>query len=593
MSSPRQHSLPSEVPKVSAFTSQASCLPTCEKCGKILTTGSAFCCYCSSERLEDAMDEDVSKVDGDEWDWKDAPSTHYLKQEKYTSAFVDAVEGMLDERLQAVQRRENSALSCDARMKEALDDTNARVDRLEEQGNKIFGSLDPAIQEIEKKQQQLLRRVDTFETNQQELTRRVAEFDVAKFESMAGVVDEHGLCMDKLSKDIQKLENGLNEFMNGHYPQRDPKPEVSRPNTLANLFGKMGGKPDRWNDAPQSPRHPKQELYTNALVDVVKEIVDECLDTFAKSLQDLDCRQKSLADGVGTILLVDQRLLALEHRENSTVSCEVFTRLQKALDDTNARFGQHQQHTDNVIGGFLHQALPEIEQKQRELIRRVAIVESTMETRLGKLIDQRLLTLEHRENSVVSHKDFVRKQKVLDDTNARIEQKQKELIRRFDTFESTMDTRLGTLMDQRLLALERGEKSTVSCEVFAHLQKALDDTNARLGQHQQRTDNVIECFLHQALPELKQKQQELFRHVDSCLHIIGVVGEHGVRVDKLFQEVQNLKDTLMPQVLALDAIQAHNIVSQVNSVHAQQAHWRKCSRRICELLQEATNLDGN
>eukprot|EP00931_Biecheleriopsis_adriatica_P025382 TRINITY_DN15602_c0_g1_i3.p1 TRINITY_DN15602_c0_g1~~TRINITY_DN15602_c0_g1_i3.p1 ORF type:complete len:572 (-),score=111.00 TRINITY_DN15602_c0_g1_i3:38-1753(-) len=571
MSSPRQHSLPSEVPKVSAFTSQASCLPTCD----------------------DEMDEDVSKVDGDEWDWKDAPSTHYLKQEKYTSAFVDAVEGMLDERLQAVQRRENSALSCDARMKEALDDTNARLDRLEEQSNKIFGSQDPAIPEIEKKQQQLLRRVDTFETNQQELTRRVAEFDVAKFESMAGVVDEHGLCMDKLSKDIQKLENGLNEFMNGHYPQRDPKPEVSRPNTLANLFGKMGGKPDRWNDAPQSPRHPKQELYTNALVDVVKEIVDECLDTFAKSLQDLDCRQKSLADGVGTILLVDQRLLALEHRENSTVSCEVFTRLQKALDDTNARFGQHQQHTDNVIGGFLHQALPEIEQKQRELIRRVAIVESTMETRLGKLIDQRLLTLEHRENSVVSHKDFVRKQKVLDDTNARIEQKQKELIRRFDTFESTMDTRLGTLMDQRLLALERGEKSTVSCEVFAHLQKALDDTNARLGQHQQRTDNVIECFLHQALPELKQKQQELFRHVDSCLHIIGVVGEHGVRVDKLFQEVQNLKDTLMPQVLALDAIQAHNIVSQVNSVHAQQAHWRKCSRRICELLQEATNLDGN
>ncbi len=31
----------------------------------------------------------------------------------------------------------------------------------------------------------------------------------------------------------------------------------------------MGGKPDRWNDAPQSPRHPKQELYTNALVDVL------------------------------------------------------------------------------------------------------------------------------------------------------------------------------------------------------------------------------------------------------------------------------------------------------------------------------------
>eukprot|EP00931_Biecheleriopsis_adriatica_P033900 TRINITY_DN1964_c0_g1_i3.p1 TRINITY_DN1964_c0_g1~~TRINITY_DN1964_c0_g1_i3.p1 ORF type:complete len:497 (-),score=59.99 TRINITY_DN1964_c0_g1_i3:211-1701(-) len=142
----------------------------------------------------------------------DSSSPLREKQAKYTHAFEDAVNGMLDDRMR----------------------------KLEFRHDEFEHRLNQAMRELE----QRMRRADSFESiieKQLQLTRRVDKLD-SSTESLNDVVGKHGLHMDKLSRDIRELEDRLKEFADGYHPQPDPKSGVSRSDTLSNLFGKMGGK---------------------------------------------------------------------------------------------------------------------------------------------------------------------------------------------------------------------------------------------------------------------------------------------------------------------------------------------------------------
>eukprot|EP00931_Biecheleriopsis_adriatica_P025389 TRINITY_DN15602_c0_g2_i4.p1 TRINITY_DN15602_c0_g2~~TRINITY_DN15602_c0_g2_i4.p1 ORF type:complete len:263 (-),score=59.98 TRINITY_DN15602_c0_g2_i4:356-1144(-) len=161
------------------------------------------------------------------------------KQEQHKCEFVAVVNEMVDERLDHFIR--------------GLHELERRQKILEDAAEGMVDFLDRLRIEVEQKQQQVIRRAESFQSiiekrvdafgpvveKQQKLTRRVDHF-----ESITGAAGEHLVRMDKLSQEINDAKDSLDELLKAFSTETeaDPKPGVSRSDTLANLFENMGGK---------------------------------------------------------------------------------------------------------------------------------------------------------------------------------------------------------------------------------------------------------------------------------------------------------------------------------------------------------------